>query len=145
LPYIPAPDAIVVRAIGSVHPQRREQRMRRFTVLALVAMVAVALTSFGFAEEKKAAETHHKVVGEVVSVDAMARTITLKETVKGGTAKEVTLKIAENAKIMIHGKTGTIEELKVGDSVTAKYEVRSGSEVAEELNVAKPPAPKSGK
>jgi len=119
--------------------------MRRFTVLAMVAMVAVALTSVSFAAEKKATQTHHSVVGEVVSVDAAAHTITLKETVKGGTAKEVTLKIADNAKIMIHGQAGTIEQLKVGDSVTAKYEMKAGSEVAEELNVAKPAAPKSGK
>ena len=119
--------------------------MRRFTVLAMVATVAVALTSIGFAAEKKAAPAQHKVMGEVVSVDTAARTITLKETVKGGTSKEVTLKIADNAKIMIHGKAGTIEELKAGDSVTAKYENKAGSEVAEELNVAKPAAPKSGK
>ncbi len=114
--------------------------MRKVAVLALAAVFVLGAASLAVAEEKKAAEQHphQRLVGEVVSVDAMAKTITVKETVKGGEAKEITFTLADNAKVTILGKAGTIQELKPGDSVTVKYEKKENVDVAEELMVAKP-------
>ena len=111
--------------------------MRKTAILALAALFVLGAMSLAVAAEKKG-EMHHHAVGEVVSVDTAAKTITIKETAKGKEAKEITFTIAENAKVMIHGKPGTIEELKAGDSITVKYETKDGAQVAEEFNVAKP-------
>ncbi|PYS95831.1 MAG: hypothetical protein DMF50_07140 [Acidobacteria bacterium] len=117
--------------------------MKKLAVVALAALFVVGMVSSAVAAQKKASEQHHRVVGEVVSIDASARSITVKETAKGGEAKEMSFTIAEKAKVMIHGKPGTLEELKPGDSVTVKYEKKDNVDIAEELNVAKPAQKKS--
>ncbi|HEU4401523.1 MAG TPA: copper-binding protein [Candidatus Polarisedimenticolia bacterium] len=117
--------------------------MKKMLVLSMAALFVLGVASFALAAEKKAGEQHHRAIGEVVKIDATARTITIKETVKGGEAKEMTFTLAEKAKVMVHGKPGTLDELKEGDSVTVKYEKKDGADIAEELSVAKPPAKKA--
>ncbi|HXH27910.1 MAG TPA: hypothetical protein VNL37_02630 [Candidatus Polarisedimenticolia bacterium] len=117
--------------------------MRKVLVLGLCALFVVGVASLSMAAGKKPAETHHHIVGEVVSVDATAKTITVKETLKSGESKEMTFTLADNVKVMAQGKKVGIEELQAGDSVTVKFTKKEGVDVAEELHVAKPAPKKS--
>jgi Cu/Ag efflux protein CusF len=117
--------------------------MRKMFVVGLCALFVVGVASLSMAAAKKPAEVHHHVVGEVVSIDATAKTITVKETLKSGESKEMTFTLADNLKVMSQGKTAKIEDLQAGDSVTVKFEKKAGVDVAEELRVAKPAPKKS--
>ena len=57
------------------------------------------------------------------SSDATAKTLSIKEALKkGGEAKEeMFFTVADNAKVMVHGKAGSLTDLKAGDSVTVKH------------------------
>jgi len=118
--------------------------MRKTMVMALVAMVVLGFASLASASGKKAtkasAPMHHKLVGEVVNIDAAAKTFTVKEAMKTGEAKEITFTLSEHAKFMVHEKPGKIDDLKAGDSVTVKYMEKDGRNIAEECLVAKPKA-----
>ncbi len=112
--------------------------MRKSVALVMVLFVACALASLAVAAEKKASKpAAHRATGEVVSIDATAKTITVKEK-----DKDVTFTLAENAKVMIHGKAGSLDQLKAGDHVNVKYMDKDGSQIAEEVSTAKAPAKK---
>jgi Cu/Ag efflux protein CusF len=112
--------------------------MRKSVVLGMALLFACAVASFAVAAEKKTPRPgSHHVTGEVVSVDATAKTITVKEK-----DKDVTFTLAEKAKVMIHGKTGSLDELKAGDHVTVRYTEKDGAEIAQEVSTAKTPAKK---
>ncbi len=118
--------------------------MRKSMVMALVAVVVLGIASFAVASPKKAtkasAPAHHKLVGEVVNIDAMSKSFTVKETVKTGEAKEITFMLGDHGKVMVHNKPGKLEDLKAGDSVTIRYIEKDGKNIAEEARVAKPAA-----
>ena len=120
--------------------------MRKAFVLALAAVCALGFASLSTAAEKSATAsknaTHH-MLGEVVSVDSTAHSLMIKETVKGGEAKEVSFTLDEKVKVMVAGKPGTLDDVKSGDSVTVRYTEKSGTRVAQELRVAKPAATKA--
>jgi hypothetical protein len=117
--------------------------MKKILVMALLAVVVLGFASMSVASEKKATKasmTQHKLVGEVMSIDAPNKSFTVKEAVKSGEAKEITFMMGENAKVMVQSKTGTLNDLKAGDSVTVKYIEKEGKNIAEECHVAKPAA-----
>ncbi len=111
--------------------------MRKSVVLAMALLFACAIVSFAVAAEKKAAPASHKLTGEVVSVDATAKTITVK-----GKDKDVTFTLADNAKVMVHGKAGSLDQLKAGDHVSVKYTEKDGAQIAQEVHTEKAPAKK---
>jgi Cu/Ag efflux protein CusF len=118
--------------------------MRKLFVVALAAVCVLGLASMSMAAEKAAPKsTSHRMLGEVVSVDTAGHSFTIKETVKGGEAKEVTFTFDEKGKVMVAGKPGTLEDLKAGDSVTVRYTEKDGNKIAQDLHVAKPSAAKA--
>jgi len=118
--------------------------MRKLTILTLTALCVVGLATMAMATEKAAStstkshSTSHKVMGEVTAIDAGAKTVSIKENVKGGTTKDMSFSIADTAKVMVHGKTGALADVKSGDSVTIKFMKKDGKDVAEEIMVAPP-------
>jgi phosphoribosylformylglycinamidine (FGAM) synthase-like amidotransferase family enzyme len=120
--------------------------MKKLFVLALAAMCVVGLASLSMAAEKAVSKNaSHRMLGEVVSVDAAGHSFTIKETVKGGEAKEVTFNFDEKGKVMVAGKAAKLEDLKAGDSVTVRYTEKDGNKIAQELHVAKPSVAKTSK
>ena len=118
--------------------------MRKLFVLALAAVCVLGLASLSMAAEKAVPKSAaHKMVGEVVNVDAAGHSFTLKETVKGGMAKEVNFTFDEKGKVTVAGKPGKLEDLKAGDSVTVHYTEKDGNKIAQNLQVAKPAAAKA--
>src|SRR5207247_9817584 len=118
--------------------------MRQMITLSLVSLFVLGTMSVVMAaggakmEHHKGGDTH-KVVGEVDSVDANARTLVVKETLKkeGGEAKEMTFNFTEKASIMMDGKAATIADLQAGDSVTVHYQATpDGKNEAREIVVA---------
>ena len=96
--------------------------MKKLLVLALAAVCVFGLASHSMAAGKAASKNaSHRMLGEVVSVDAAGHSFTIKETVKGGEAKEVTFNFDEKGKVMVAGKPGKLDDLKAGDSVTVRY------------------------
>ncbi len=120
--------------------------MRKVFVLALAAVCVLGIASLSMAAEKAAPKSaSHRMLGEVVSVDAAAHSLMIKETVKGGEAKEVTFNLDEKVKVMVAGKSAKIDDLKAGDSVTVRYTEKDGTKIAQELHVAKPATAKTSK
>ena len=80
--------------------------------------------------------------GEVVSIDATAKSITIKE--KGKDQDNHTFTLADNAKVMVHGKAGSLDQLKAGDNISVRYTEKDGAQIAQEVHTAKASAPKKG-
>ena len=119
--------------------------MKRLFVLALAAVCVLGLASLSLAAQKSSSQksSSHSMVGEVVNVDATGRTLTIKETVKGGEAKEITFTLDEKGKVMVAGKAAKLEDVKMGDSVTVHYTEKDGNKIAHNLSVAKPSTAKA--
>lgn len=108
-------------------------------LMALVALiVAPHVAGGGSRSDREAGGPEHRLVGEITSVDPASRTLTVKETLKGGAAKSIAFALAQEAKIMIHGKASTIDAIQPGDSVTVRYVERNGRKIASSCDVAKP-------
>lgn len=106
-------------------------------IVSLLFVLSLGGLSFA-ADEKEAApapekkERHHAkhgmhVYGEVTAVDAAAKTLTVK-----GKKREVTLTIDD--KTRFH-KGKTLDDVKVGDKVSAKYKERDGKMVASGVKI----------
>jgi hypothetical protein len=109
-------------------------------VLALLVLAPALSPALNRKDEREAAGAEHTVVGEVVSVDAAARTFAVKETLKGGARKQVAFELAPDAKVMIHGKASSLDEVRAGDSVTVRFIEKEGKKIARSCDVAKPAA-----
>jgi len=115
--------------------------MRKLMTLTLAALCVAAMATMAMATEKSTTTKHstgQKVTGEITSIDAAAKTVSIKENVKGGTSKDMTFSIADNAKVMVHGKAGSLADVKAGDAVTIKHMMKDGKDLAEEIMVAPP-------
>ena len=118
--------------------------MRKMSIVALVAVCVLGVASLSLAAQKAAPKNAtHRMLGEVVNVDPAGHTFTIKETVKGGEAKEVMFTFDEKGKVMVAGKPGKLDDLKAGDSVTVRYTEKDGNKIAQDLHVAKPAAAKA--
>ncbi len=115
--------------------------MKKMLTLVLLIFPVLCVTSLALAAEKKAG-IHH-VRGEVTSVDAAAKTFTVKETLKGGKTRDLTFTVGQEAKVMIRGTAGKLDEIKAGDSVRVAYVKTGTSRHAEEVAVVEAPAKKT--
>jgi len=115
--------------------------MKRNLSIVVVALVVLSCASV-FAGSQKAAsgKTHSThVVGEVVSVDAANSIFVVRENLKDKSTKEITINCEPGTKIQTAGKTVTLGELAVGDTVTVAYGPdASGKNMARSVNVMKP-------
>jgi hypothetical protein len=80
----------------------------------------------------------HRLVGEVVSIDAVDRLMRVKETLKGGSSKEIAFVIAADAKVRVRGREAALADVAPGDSVTVTYVEQDGRKIARSCDVAKP-------
>jgi len=110
-------------------------------MMILVVPVALCMSLLALAAEKKG-EIHH-LRGEVTSVDAAAKTFTIKETLKGGHTKEVAFTDDARTKVMIQGKMAKLDEIKVGDSVKVSFVKKGTSKHARTVTVVGAPVTKS--
>jgi len=118
--------------------------MRKLFVLVLAVAFVLGVASLAPAANKAVQKSSsHRMLGEVVSVDPASHTLTIKETVKGGEAKEVTFNFDEKGKVTVAGKPGKLDDVKPGDSVTVRYTEKDGNKIAQDLHVAKPAAAKA--
>jgi hypothetical protein len=116
--------------------------MRAAIVVGLVAVIAVGMASSqGWSAEKKA-QVHH-LSGELASVDAAAKSLTVKETMKDGKTKDVVFTASDKTKVTVHGKAGKLEDLKPGDAVKVSYEKNGAENQASAISVVQSPAKKS--
>ena len=99
--------------------------MRRVTVLSLLALVVLSAIPLAIATEKST-QLHH-LQGDVVSVDATANSLTVKETLKDGKTKEISFTTDAKTKVTIQGKAGQLSDLKAGDPVKVSYH-KTGNE-----------------
>lgn len=99
--------------------------MRTVTILSLMTLFVVSVSAPALAAEKKA-ELHH-LQGEVVSVDATAMSLTVKETLKDGKTKDVAFTLDAKTKVTIQGKASQLQDLKAGDPVKVSYH-KTGTE-----------------
>jgi len=115
--------------------------MRAVTILSLVALLALSASSPVLAAAKPD-QLHHRH-GEIVNVDAAAKSLSVKETLKDGKTKEYSFIADEKTKVMVHGKAGKLEDLKTGDSVKVSYHKKGTENHVEAIAVVAAPAKKS--
>lgn len=92
-----------------------------FFALSLVSVANVAAA---------AKEKIYSLKGEVVSVDTVAKTLTVK-----GKKGEETFATSEMTKINMGKKHETFENIKAGEKVLVKYYKKNGKEMAEHIRI----------
>jgi len=117
-------------------------------IAIIVSLVFVfVLTAVSFAEETGAAPAGEQttvkkadkkqVTGEVITVDTVANTITVKKP-----KKEVTVSVDDKTKVMTGKDKKTFADVKVGDKVTVKYTTADGKNTAQSVDIKAVPAKK---
>ena len=86
-----------------------------------VAALGAMLLFVGAASVASAKEDSHKLVGEIVSVDATARTLSVSAHPKAAQTETMTFAVADDAKVMAGARAGDLGQLAVGDPVTVSY------------------------
>lgn len=114
--------------------------MRKLASFSLAALLALTLSSALLAAEGKM-KPHMKVSGEVVSVDAATRMLTVREKT-GNENKDWSFTVEENAKIMVGGKADSLDHLKAGDLVNVKYHDDGDTHMAVDVDSHPAAAPK---
>ena len=113
---------------------RKLRSIKKVLKFVVALVISVAFVTTVMAAEKKAPQVKGAGwSGEVVSVDTVGKTIVAKNE-RGETTVDVSAaKFAKNAKF---------EDLKAGDKISVKYEVKNGKNMA--ISEAKEPAKKGG-
>ncbi len=110
---------------------------RIVTILTVVIFVLVAVAAFGTDQtapapsEKKAETKYMTVKGEVVGVDPVQKTITIKGKKKG----DVVLSTTDKTKVLINNEKKSLEDVKVGDTASARYKVEGAKNIATKIKV----------
>jgi len=108
---------------------------------ATIPILSATLLVFGGASIAAAKTPSHKLVGEVASVDATAKTLSVTEHPKGPHPKDMKFSLASDAKIMAGASAESLGKLKIGDPVTVTYVTNGGSNTATRIDLAKAAAP----
>ena len=103
--------------------------MKKALVIIISVLIVLSVAGFSFAEEKKHSTKELHVSGEVTAVDAAANTLTIN-----GEKGEVVLTITDKTKFA-EGKT--LDDVKVGDKLSAKYSEKDGMMMAWEVMTKK--------
>ncbi len=102
--------------------------MKKAIVVVLSLMFVFALTSISFAAEKKEAVKH--VTGEVVAVDATAKTVSVKDG-----KHDVVVSVDDKTKISAGKEAKTLADVKAGEMVSVKYTEVGGKNTAESIDI----------
>ena len=114
--------------------------MKKSLCVLFAALFVLSCASVFAAEAKSPSKPHSThVSGEVVSVDAGNNSFVVRETLKDKSTKEITIACQAGTKIMVAGKTATLNELMAGDHVTVAYTAsKDGKNMAQSVSIAKP-------
>jgi Cu/Ag efflux protein CusF len=108
-------------------------------LLGIVSLAATASVLARQAQPKPQPAPAKTFLGEVVSVDATAKTVTVKEPKSDSPESLMTFAVDEKTKIAGSmtgsGKPLKLEDLEKGDRVTVKYTASAGKHVAELIEV----------
>ena len=113
----------------------------------MILFVAIAFAGFAIAEEAKEAKPEaapaaekekpapkakvKSVTGEVIAVDATAKTITLKSKIKG----EVTVNVTDTTKIKAGKEDKTLADIKAGDKIRVSGKEAEGKIEAKSVRI----------
>ena len=113
---------------------RKLRSIKNVLKFVMAFVISVTFVTTAMAAEKKAPQVKGAGwSGEVVSVDTVGKTIIAKNEMGETTFDVSAAKFAKNAKF---------EDLKAGDKISVKYEVKNGNNMA--ISEAKEPAKKGG-
>ena len=110
----------------------------------IIALAVAVLFVAGFAYGAVPAEKPSSFKGEVVSVDAKAKTLTVK-AITGTTTSttivkgEMTFVTDKKTKISAGKKSQTLKKLKAGDMVEVQYHSKDGKDIADSILIAPKP------
>jgi len=80
--------------------------------------------------EKKARAKARQITGEIVDIDAKAKTVSVKG--KNGT---IALEVTDRTKVSMHKETKALEDVQVGDRVTVKFKESGGKQTAKSIEI----------
>ena len=106
-----------------------------------VAILSATLLFFGGASLAAAKTPVHKFVGEIASIDATAKTLSVKKHAAGTGAKTMNFSLASDAKIMAGASAEDLGKLKTGDPVTVTYVSQGDTHTATRIDLARSTAP----
>ncbi len=125
--------------------------MKRMVSITMALVFAFTLMSAFSAEAKKAStakpaqktnavksaetSTLKTVTGKVVSVNTAAQAVTVAVKTKGKEEKTLVL-LNEKTSIVMGSEKKKLEDIKKGDDLTIRYEVKDGNNVAKSIAVA---------
>ncbi len=105
--------------------------LRALVVAAVLALLAPAVALAGDAAMKSCK-------GEITAVDASAKTVTVKVEAMGqNEAKEMTLAVDDNTKIVKDGQAVGLSTIQKGDHVAVNYRDAEGGAVAISIGIQK--------
>lgn len=110
-----------------------------------VAVLSALLLCVAAASVSTAKEVSHELVGEIVSVDATAKTLSVSAHPKAAHPETMQFSVANDAKVMAGAKAGNLSQLAVGDPVTVTYTSSGTSHTATRIERAQTAAPKPAK
>lgn len=73
--------------------------------------------------------------GQIASIDPAAKSLTVKVDDQTGKARDLTLVVADDSKIVKDGAAVTLKDLKQGDKVTVTYRAEAGKNVVVNIGV----------
>lgn len=108
--------------------------MKNAFVLAAAVVLILAVAGLALGAERVAVKQY---TGEVVTVDAAAKSLTVK-----GRSAEMVFTTDDKSTVTINKDKKTLADVKLGDKVTVKYSVVDGKNVVRSIAV-KPPKPEA--
>lgn len=101
--------------------------MKRALVLVVVTLFVIAAAGLVSAAEKARVK---QITGEVVTVDAAAKTLTVK-----GKKAEAVVTTDDKTVVKLGKEKKPLSDVKIGDTVTVKYTEAGGKAVAKSIEI----------
>jgi hypothetical protein len=108
-------------------------------------ILTATLLLLGGAPTASAKASAHKLSGEVTSIDAAARTLSVSTHPKSAHPEAMKFSLASDAKVMAGPKAEELGHLKVGDPVTVTYVTHGTSHTATRIELSRSSSTAPGK
>ena len=103
--------------------------MKKTAFLIFSVLCIIAIASIAFSADK--GSKINMFAGQVVSVDAANKTITLKEDTKGN----FTSPFNDKTKVFQNKQSKTISDIKVGDIAAVVFDEAAGKSIAKSITI----------
>jgi Cu/Ag efflux protein CusF len=107
--------------------------MKRALVLTVGLLFALSIVGLAGSTLAATKAKMMKTTGEVVSIDALAKTLTVK-----GDKGDMTFGVNDQTKIVSGKETKLLGDLKAGEKVTVSYSEMQGKKIAQQIALATP-------